>query len=138
MILKRYGNWYHTVTPNFNPTAMTEIGFMRDREFSIAATDFENQYRQVDTHNLAPTAESDVQRDAERTLLANLETALNDVVQGAGQEKVVLVCNDRDDWPKTREARDDVIVDGKNRFHFRWAVDPPLKLAVYARAPAST
>jgi len=37
MIVRRYGKWYHSVQPTFNPTAMTEIRFPRDRAFAIAA-----------------------------------------------------------------------------------------------------
>ena len=36
MILKQYGTTYQSVETNFNPRALTEIAFRRDRAFSIA------------------------------------------------------------------------------------------------------
>ena len=131
MILKRYGTSYHSVQPNFNPTAMTEIGFMRDREFSISADGFADRYKLVSTEELGAEADADVQRDAERALLANLEASLGELV-GKLDGRVLVVENGREDWPKTRERRESVIVDGENRFYFHWWVEPPLKMGVYA------
>jgi len=134
MILKRYGTFYHSVRPNFNPTAMTEIGFMRDRALSIRATDFEARYELAHTHELGADADADIQRDAERALLANLETALTKQAAKLASGEVLVVLNERTDWPKTREQREAVIVDGENRFHFRWWVDPPLRVGAYRQS----
>ena len=131
MILRRYGRWYHSVCPNFNPAAMTEIGFQRDRAFSLSADDFADGYTVVTKDEVSAEADGDVQRHAERALLAKLERSLEDRVAALGPGQVVVVLNERDDWPKTRERREGVIVDGENRFHFHWWVDPPLRLAVY-------
>ena len=131
MILRRYGKWYHSVQPNFNPAAMTEIGFQRDRVFSVSAADFEEGYREVATAEVGAVADGDVQRHAERELLANLEGALGERVAGLGAGQVLVVLNDRTDWPKTRERREAGIVDGENRFHFHWWVDPPLRVGVF-------
>lgn len=132
MILRRYGKWYHSVQPNFNPAAMTEIGFQRDRVFSVSAADFDGGYRAVDTEEISAEAAGDVQRHAERELLGKLEQALRDHVAALGSGQVLVVMNERTDWPKTRERREAVIVDGENRFHFHWWVDPPLKVGVFA------
>ena len=134
MIVRRYGKWYHSVQPNFNPSAMTEIGFQRDRVFSVAAAGLEEEYRQVGTMELGAEADADVQRDAERDLLANLERAVADRVAGLESGQLLVVMNDRSDWPKTRERRESVIVEGENRFYFHWWVDPPLRVAVYGKA----
>ena len=131
MILKRYGTSFHSVTPNFNPTAITEIGFMRDRARTIRADDFDARYRLVDEHELGAEADAGVQRHAERELLEKLDRALAERVGSLEEGQVLIVRNERDDWPKTRERREAVIVDGENRFHFHWWVDPPLKVAVY-------
>ena len=131
MILRRYGRWYHSVRPNFNPAAMTEIGFQRDRAFSLFADDFADGYRAVTTDEVGAKADGDVQRHAERELLAKLERALDNRVAALEPGQVLVVLNQRDDWPRTRERREAVIVDGENRFHFHWWVDPPLRLAVY-------
>jgi len=132
MILRRYGRWYHSVRPNFNPAAMTEIGFQRDRVFSLSADDFAAGYRAVKTEEVGAEADGGVQRHAERELLAILEQALADRVAALKPGQVVVVLNERDGWPRTRERREGVIVEGENRFHFHWWVDPPLRLAVYA------
>ncbi len=132
MILKRYGARYHSVTPNFNPAAMTEVGFVRDGAFAVATRELEDRYRAVGTRSVTADADSDVQRDAEGALLDRLEAALGAVVAELDPGDVLVIRNDRDDWPKTREEREPTIVEGENRFHFHWRVDPPLELARYA------
>ena len=131
MILRRYGKWYHSVQPNFNPAAMTEIGFQRDRVFSVSAADFEDGYTAVESDEMDAEADGEVQRHAERALLAKLEGVLRERMAGLGAGRVLVVMNDRTDWPKTRERRENVIVDGENRFHFHWWIDPPLRVSVF-------
>ena len=132
MILRRYGSFYHSVDTNFNPTAITEIGFMRNRVFSIRTSDFDSGYKPAETHELGAEANAAVQRHAEKTLLANLDNALQEVVGKLAEGQVLVVLNEREDWPKTRERREAVIIEGENRFHFHWWVDPPLRVAVYS------
>lgn len=132
MIVRRYGTWYHSVIPSFNPSAMTEIGFRRDRRHSIAADEFASGYRLIETGEVDAEADAPVQRDAERALLANLEGALGEWVDRLRPDQVLVVLNERDDWPKTRERREGIIVEGENRFYFHWWVDPPLRVAVYS------
>ena len=134
MILRRYGRLYHSVLPNFNPFALTEIGFRRDRVASFSSEDFADRFRSVATHEMRAKADSEVQRDAERELLATLEEALKERAAALESGQVLVVLNGRDDWPKTRERRQAVIVDGENRFHFHWWVDPPLRVGVCAAA----
>lgn len=136
MILRRYGRWYHSVRPNFNPAAMTEIGFQRDRVFSVSAADFEDGYRAVATDELGAEADGDVQRHAERELLGRLEGVLAQRAAALETGQVLIVLNERTDWPKTRERREAVVVDGENRFHFHWWVDPPLRVGVFERDAA--
>jgi len=131
MILRRYGNAYHSVATNFNPTAINEIGFMRDRAFSVPAADFEARYEALEKGELVAEADAEVQRHAERDLLRNLERAVAQWVERLEPGQVLVVHNGRDDWPKTRERREAVIVEGENRFHFHWWVDPPLKVGIY-------
>lgn len=131
MILRKYGNAYHSVETNFNPTAINEIGFMRDRAFSASAADFDARYEMLETGELVAEADAEVQRHAERDLLRNLERAVAQWVARLEPGQVLVVRNGRDDWPKTRERREAVIVEGENRFHFHWWVDPPLKVAIH-------
>ena len=132
MIVRRYGTWYHSVIPSFNPAAMTEIGFRRDRRHSIAADEFASGYRLIETGEVDAEADAPVQRDAERALLANLERALGEWVDRLRSDQMLVILNERDDWPKTRERREGIIVDGENRFYFHWWVDPALKVGIYA------
>ena len=136
MIVRRYGAWYHSVQPNFNPAAMTEVGFMRDRVFSVRAAELEEDYEELAAGEVGAEADAGVQRDAERALLANLHRGLADWVAGLEAGRLLVVRNERTDWPKTRERRESVIVDGENRFHFHWWVDPPLKVGVYGKRGA--
>lgn len=131
MILRKYGNAYHSVETNFNPTAINEIGFMRDRAFSVSAADFDARYEALETGELVAEADAEVQRHAERDLLRNLERAVAQWVARLEPGQVLVVHNGRDDWPKTRERREAVIVEAENRFHFHWSVDPPLKVAIH-------
>ena len=133
MIVRRYGKWYHSVQTNFNPAAMTEIGFLRDRVFSIAAAELEEDYEELAAGELDAKTNAAVQRDAERTLLAKLEGRLNDWAARLEPGQILAVKNGRTDWPKTRERREAVIVEGENRFHFHWWVDPPLRVGIYAK-----
>ena len=41
MILRRYGSSLHSVAPNFDSKALTEIGFRKDNERSEARDEFE-------------------------------------------------------------------------------------------------
>lgn len=133
MILRRYGTAYHSVQPNFNPTAITEIGFQRDRRLSIAVADFEDQWERVEEAEIGAEADGEVQREAERALLRQLEGALRDKLSALAEDQALVVENGRDDWPKTRERRKAAAEETDNRFHFHWWVDPPLRVAVHRR-----
>ncbi len=131
MILRRYGASYHSVEPNFNPASMTEIGFLRDRVFSLSAGDFEDAYERLETGELAGEADGDVQREAERAVLEALELALQGWVERLKERQVLVILNARSDWPKTRERRETVPANGDNRLHFYWWINPPLRVAIY-------
>ncbi len=133
MILRRYGSAYHSVDPAFKPAALTEIGFRRNHAFSATAADFSDSHVQVAVRELTATAEGDIQRKAEAQLLGRLEQALLEEDGKLANGQALVVLNDRGDWPKTRERRD-VVADGEaNRFRFRWSVEPPLRVGVFAR-----
>ena len=133
MILRRYGTSYQSVDTNFNPSAMTEIGFRQNRDFSISVDDFEGSYTLVESQDLVAEADAEVQNVAEAKVLDDLNAALQGVVAGLGEGQVVVILNGRDDHPKTRERKEPVIIEGENRLHFHWWIDPPLKVAVYQR-----
>jgi hypothetical protein len=135
MILKKYGNTVQSVEINFDARAMTEVGFRRDRAFSISVDDFESQYEQVDSIELESTAEGDVQDEAEKAVLAGLEAQLRDLDERLGEGEVLLILSEQGvDYPKTVDEKKNVIVGGQNRLHFYWRIDPPLRLGRYRTA----
>ena len=119
--------------PNFNPTAITEIGFQRDRRLSIPVADFEAEWERIDGSEVSAEANETVQREAERLLLRRLEEALREKLSKLAEGEVLVVESGRDDWPKTRERKEVVAEVLDNRFHFHWWVEPALKVAVYRR-----
>lgn len=131
MILRQYGTSYQSVETNFNSTAMTEVGFRRDREFTISVEDFENGYEKVSESELVAEASGSVQGEVEEEVLSKLEASLRAAADGLEEGHVLVVLNDRDDQPKTRERRETVAVAGETRFQFNWWIDPPLRVAVF-------
>ena len=85
MILKQYGSSYQSVETNFNPTAMTEIGFRRDRAFSIAVDEFDGKYEEVSRTDLTAEAEGTVQGEVEKQLLTHSRGGVARCGQGPGR-----------------------------------------------------
>lgn len=133
MILRRYGNTVQSVELDFDPHSLSEVGFRRDREFSTAAEEFERSWKKVEERELSATAESSVQDEGETALLEDLEGQVRSLEDELGEESVLVVENTTEDYPKTRDVKKEVIVEGKNRLHFSWRIDPPLRLGVYRR-----
>ena len=131
MILKRYGTRLHSVRPNFDSRALTEIGFRRDRRFSLGAEDFADEYEAEETLELSADADGPVHDRAERELLRNLERELRRVEADAGEGVVVIESAQGVDYPKTRDRKRNQIREGRNRLYFHWTVDPPLRVSVY-------
>ena len=134
MILKRYGTSYQSVETNFNSRALTEIAFRRDRDFSIPTEEFDAAYERVDERVFSPQTEGDVQDAAEEALLKALDAEIASAL-GALKEGEVLVVESREgeDYPKTQDRKQNVVVDGENRLYFYWRVQPPLRLGVFRK-----
>jgi hypothetical protein len=134
MILKQYGTSYQSVETNFNSRALTEIGFRRDRVFSITAEEFDAAYEKVDERTITAETEGDVHDQAEDALLKALEGAVQEALAELGDRDVVVVeSREGEDYPKTRDRKKNVVVDGENRLYFYWRVEPPLRLGIYRR-----
>lgn len=131
MILKRYGARLHSVQPDFDARALTEIGFRRDRRLSLGAADFEEEYEAVKTLELSASADGPVHDQAEQELLRNLERELRRVEADAGDGVVVIQSAQGVDYPKTRDRKQNQIREGRNRLYFHWTVDPPLRVGVF-------
>jgi hypothetical protein len=132
MLLRRYGTALHSVLTDFDPRAMTEVRFRRDREHSIPADEFDGGYEKLREAELSAESEGAVQTEAEQEVLDRLEAALTEVLQRLGEGEVAVVESEQGtDYPKLRERKEGVIVKGENRLHFHWWVDPPLRVGVY-------
>lgn len=133
MIFRKYGSKVESVTPNFDSRAMNEIGFQRTNETSLAADEFEAQYTRVGGSELTAQAEGGVQDEAEREVLAQLQSQLDEMVTALKPGEVLLVESEAGkDYPKTREKQRTIVVDGMNRLRFERSVEPPLRIGIYA------
>ncbi len=134
MIFKRYGASFESVDPNFQSTALTEIGFRKDGEQRIPAAEFDVEYERVATHELDAEADGPVQDHTERLLLARLEERLLVLESNIDADEVLVIENEQGrDYPKTRQDTKNVVVQGENKLHFHMHVAPPLKVGVYRR-----
>ena len=134
MILKQYGTSYQSVETNFDPRALTEIAFRRDRQFSIPTEEFEAGYEKVEDLSFSAQAEGDVHDQAEGELLEALEEKVRAALKALGEDQVLVVeSKEGADYPKTRDTKKNVVVDGENRLYFYWRVDPPLRMGIYRK-----
>lgn len=132
MLLRRYGTSVHSVTPDFDANAMSEISFRRDGEFSMAVEEFEVAFEKVTEGEVTGTSDGPVQSEAESALLDDLEAKLMKQLEALGEGEVLLFENRSGvDYPKLRDRKEGIIVEGENRLYFHWRVDPPLRLGQY-------
>lgn len=134
MIFKPYGTTLQSVDLNFDSKALNEIGFRRNRERSIPMEEFENGYSQTTVHELTAEAEGPVQDATEQDLLNQLEARIRELEEQLGDDQLLVFENDDGhDYPKTRQRTRNVVVEGENRLHFNYTVDPPVRVGVYDR-----
>jgi hypothetical protein len=131
MILRRYGGSAHSVTPDFDSKALTEIRFRKDNEVAHDA-EAVARWERVRSHELEGRAEGLVQDEVEKALLADLEAQLRTIEKGLGPDELLLVESEPGtDYPKTVTQQKTVNVGGENRFHFTSTLRPPLRLGIY-------
>ncbi len=134
MILRRFGDTIESVEPKFEAHALTEINFRRDGRWSLPVQTFEDIYRRVEERELAPEATGWVQSETEAEVLTRLRRTLDGWLGNLDDAEVLVVENERGaDYPKTKEQRDEVLIEGENRHRFHWRVDPPLRIGIYQR-----
>ena len=134
MILRKYGKSYHSVTPNFDSRAMTEIGFQKSGEHSVATEEFEAGHERVERHELTAVAQGTVQDQVEKEMLESLRQQLLNLEQGLGDGSVVVIESEQGkDYPKTREKTTTLVVGSENKLQFERYVEPPLRVAVYRK-----
>jgi hypothetical protein len=134
MILRKYGKSYHSVTPNFDSRAMTEVGFQKSGELTLETGDFEAAYERVDGRELSAIAEGTVQNQVEKEMLESLQQQLLDLEDGLDENSVVVIESEAGkDYPKTREKTNTSVVGNENKLHFHRYIEPPLRVAVYRK-----
>ena len=132
MLLRRYGTSLQSVVTDFDSNALSEIGFRRDRNFSVTSETFAKEYEKVREESLASESDGPVQTEAEALLLERLKEKIEGLLDGLGAGEVGVVESEQGvDYPKARDKKEGIIVDGENRIYFRWRVDPPLRVGIY-------
>lgn len=132
MLFRRYGNRIESVVTSFDPYALNEIAFRRDRARTLSAEEFDTRYGKVEEYVVEDQTEGTVQSEAEAELLDRLERKVRSLLGGLRVGQLLLVENEQGvDYPKLRDRKEGVIVEGENRLYFRWRVDPPLRLGFY-------
>jgi len=134
MIFRQYGTSFQSVDINFESKALNEVGFRRNREESIPSEGFDAAHPIVATHELVSEASGDVQDHTEQELLDRLEAQIQALLGGLQEGQFLVVENEQGhDWPKTRQATSNVIVEGENRLHFDYTISPALRVSVRTR-----
>lgn len=134
MIFRKYGKSYHSVVPNFDSRAMTEVGFQKIGDEPVEASEFEGAYERVDGRELTALAEGSVQDEVEKQMLASLRTQLLEYEKSVGDDAVLVVESEQGkDYPKTREKTTTKVLGNENRLHFERTIDPPLRIGVYRK-----
>jgi hypothetical protein len=129
MLVRRYGSTIQTVEPNFDAKAMTEIGFRRIDGFHMPVDDFEKEYQRIGEYLISGKSDAATQKDAEESLLAELLQQIGVLQRGLADGDVLLFENEPGkDFPRLHEQQKGVLVDGQNKIHFFWHVDPPIRL----------
>lgn len=129
MIIRRYGDQYHSVTLDFDPAALTEVGFRRDNEQQWEAGDFEAQYELVREESIISEGTDPVQDKAERMMLDALRDRFNEVYETLEEGQILSVQSERGkDHPRTRYDRTT-----KGDQDFTYTLDRPLKLGIWSR-----
>lgn len=131
MIVRRYGKKVQSVTPNFDPHAMTEVGFVRG-DWSVEADDFNEKYERVGGREITARETGDVQNQVEHAVLESLREQLSAFEAGLGAGEILMVEDEPGvHYPKTRGKQANTLVAGENRLVFEYTVDPPLHVGVY-------
>ncbi len=134
MLYRKYGNSLHTVVPHFDHRALSEISYRRDRVASLPLTELEEAYEKVREAKIEGKTEGPVQSEAEAALTKQLESQVQSLLDGLQDDELLVVENVQGvDYPKLRDRKEGIIVEGENRLYFHWSVDPPIRLGLYRR-----
>ena len=129
MIIRRYGNRFHSVELDFDPAAMTEVGFRRDGQREWATDEFLAAYELVREEEVIAKATDVVQDTAERAMLQALKEKVF-AVRDSLEEGQFLSIESKVgvDYPRTRYDRPTT---GDKAFSY--TLDRPLRLGIWAK-----
>jgi len=134
MLLRRYGNALQSVDVDFDSNAINEIGFRRNREFSVPLETWKKEYEKVREDSLTSESDGLVQTEAEALLLERLREKIGALLAGLAEGEIPLIESEQGvDYPKARDRKEGILVEGENRIHFHWRVEPPLRIGIYRR-----
>lgn len=129
MIIRRYGSRFHSVALNFDPAAMTEVGFRRDGEKEWEAEEFLEQHEMIREEEIIAEATHPVQDTAERSMLEALEDRFNEIYRSLDEGQLLSVeSKTGPEYPRTRYDRS---LTGEKEFTY--TLDKPLRLGIWAR-----
>jgi hypothetical protein len=129
MIIRRYGTRIHSVTHDFDPAAMTEVGFRRDGQREWNAEEFESEYVLLREAEITSEATHSVQEKAERAMLKLLEERLKEVRATLDDGHLLSVESKSGiDYPRTRYDRST-----RGEQDFTYTLDRPLRLGIWGK-----
>jgi hypothetical protein len=129
MIIRRYGTRFHTVSLNFDPAAMTEVGFRRVGGREWDAEEFLAEYEIIREEALMAEGTDVVQEAAERIMLNNLKENVNALVEGLEEGQLLSIESKTGvDYPRTRYDRPT-----KGDREFTYTLDKPLRVGIWAK-----
>ena len=129
MIIRRYGTRFHSVSMDFDPAAMTEVGFRRDGGHEWDAEEFLAAYEMIREETLMAEATDVVQEAAERTMLQKLEDMVAQLVDDLAEGQFLSVESRTGvDYPRTRYDRPT-----KGDKAFTYTLDKPLRVGIWAK-----
>lgn len=129
MIIRRYGNRFHSVVIDFDPAAMTEVGFRKDGKLEWEAGEFMDGYKMVREEEISAEATDPVQAMAERAMLDALEEKFNAVHAGLDEGQYLSIESRTGvDHPRTRHQRSKM---GDQKFTY--SLSHPLRLGVWEK-----
>ena len=127
MIIRRYGSRFHSVSLDFDPAAMTEVGFRRDGKQEWDAEEFLAGYQMVKEEEVITESTNAVQEAAERTMLEALEEKVLAIHDSLTDGQFLSVESKTGvDHPRTRYGR---TTTGDREFTY--TLDRPLRLGIW-------
>ena len=129
MIIRRYGNRFHSVALNFDSAAMTEVGFRRDGTQEWDAEDFLADHEMIREEEITAEATHAVQDAAERAMLKSLEERFHAIHAALGEDQYLSIESRTGvDYPRTRHQRSK-----KGDQEFTYSLSHPLKVGVWKK-----